>query len=777
MYQSVDIASLIAVFALNEEQMRRREKVGTYIHSFSALVYDRMYNHYLLKEPMYHSVLSSADVPRLIRMQSEYLSSLFIHPFDDRLLERTRQVGNIHIAIGLEPVHVSRGYNILSEIIISLSEVNTQIREDMAIILKMLHVSETVMLESYFERYSQHQDEMNRENEILNLFDKLYAALTIHKQTQKKVVNYFLSHDNNMASVAEPLSEHDCPFSALLDELSGKQALLEGFGIELQQIRTLHHAYHESLKQLNSAITQPEEQKNILLKKIAEQSDALYSILDKPLEEISATSYLGVHSGMAFLEACALSNHDSAGSRDADEIVDNMQEKLRTQLQKTVGWCIEELHIGFSEFPFGAQFDVSERILLKGKRIYIGVMIKAIPNKVFMVEIIKILLEIVRQNAYNKEREYALIQLVDQVERASQSKDMFLANMSHELRTPLNAIIGFSQILGMNPALPQNLKPYIDKIGIAGNNLLTLVNTILDFAKLEAGKLTFKPDITIISGVMRDVATIIEPMALKKSIRFHYPELISLGLYLDRQLIHQVLLNLLSNAVKFTPEGGEVSMSVDFDEEKRVYRFSICDTGIGIEAKDITTLFDPFTQVENPFQKTAKGTGLGLAITKRIIEDLHGGKLWVESEPGKGSCFYFTIPVSQTQNTVERYSSSTEDAKKMLIVEDAPEYQKMLLERLQDHYHLVMTNSVNRAKEMLESESFDFIVLDFFLVDGISSEVLQFMEHNRIAIPVIIISAEDDSKLIAHLPNTESVEGIFNKAHIQEICDYLTKRL
>ena len=152
MYQSVDIASLIAVFALNEEQMRRREKVGTYIHSFSALVYDRMYNHYLLKEPMYHSVLSSADVPRLIRMQSEYLSSLFIHPFDDRLLERTRQVGNIHIAIGLEPVHVSRGYNILSEIIISLSEVNTQIREDMAIILKMLHVSETVMLESYFER-------------------------------------------------------------------------------------------------------------------------------------------------------------------------------------------------------------------------------------------------------------------------------------------------------------------------------------------------------------------------------------------------------------------------------------------------------------------------------------------------------------------------------------------------------------------------------------------------------------------------------------------------
>jgi CheY-like chemotaxis protein len=234
---------------------------------------------------------------------------------------------------------------------------------------------------------------------------------------------------------------------------------------------------------------------------------------------------------------------------------------------------------------------------------------------------------------------------------------------------------------------------------------------------------------------------------------------------------------LLSNAIKFTPDGGDITMSVDFDEEKRVYRFGICDTGIGIEAKDIAILFDPFTQVESPFQKSSKGTGLGLAITKRIIEDLHGGHLWVDSTPGVGSCFYFTIPVSQTQNTIERYVSPNENAKRMLIVEDAPEYQRMLIDRLNEYYHLVVTNSVNKAKELLEGEGFDFIVLDFFLVDGISSEVLQFMERNRISIPVIIISAEDDSKLIAHLPDTESVEGIFNKTNIQEICNYLTQRL
>jgi len=777
MYKSVDISSLIAIFGLNEDQMAKREKVGTYIHSFSALVYDRMYNHYLLKDPVYQSILSSADVPRLVRMQSEYLSSLFIHPFDERLLDRTRQIGDIHIAIGLEAAHVSRGFNILNEIIVSLSEVNTQIREDMAIIFKMLHISETVMNESYFERYAKYQDELKKENEILNIFDKLYAALTIHKKNQKKVMSYHQSSRYEEETVPKFHTEESCPFSALMDELTDKQLLLEGFGINLESVRALHHDYHEAVEALISPTKKDDDDVKNIIQRLEESSSKLYAVIDKPLDEISATSYLGVHSGIAFLEACTQSIHDGAINRDNEEILEGVQEKLRSQLEQILGWCIEELYIGFHDFPKEIEFDIYEKIILKNKRMNVAVAIKPVPNKVFMVEIIKILLEIIRQNTHSREREYALIQLVDQVERASQSKDMFLANMSHELRTPLNAIIGFSQILGMNQTLPQNLKPYIDKIGIAGNNLLTLVNTILDFAKLEAGKLTFKPDIIIVSGLLRDVATIIEPMASKKSIHFHYSEMISLGLYLDRQLIQQVLLNLLSNAIKFTPEGGDVNMSVEFDEEKRVYRFGVCDTGIGIETKDIATLFDPFTQVENPFQKSSKGTGLGLAISKRIIEDLHGGTLWVESEPGKGSCFYFTIPVSQTQNTLERYVSSNEKAKRMLIVEDAPEYQKMLIDRLSAYYHLVLTNSVNKAKELLEEETFDFIVLDFFLVDGISSEVLQFMERNDIRIPVIIISAEDDSKLIAHLPDTESVEGIFNKAHIQEICDYLTNRI
>jgi signal transduction histidine kinase len=773
MHQPLTMSDILTTFALSPEQLEGRERVGGYIHSFSAMIAERLYLHYLMKDPAYQNLLSSSDVPRLVRMFSEYLSSLFIHPLDERMFERTRQIGDVHVTIGLQSVQLNRGFDILSEIIIDLSGVNTQIQRDLPIILKMVHISEVIMMESYKETFREHSEEMKKENELLNLFDKLFAALMTHKYNQKKVIRFY-----NEARLKEEmkdilLEEKECPFTQMLDELDERKSFAHSFGIDLDEIRKLHGQYHEKAAKLIE--TAPELREEVY-DEITAISEELYGAIDKPLNDISTTSFLGVHSGIEFLQACTntMSEREGHGERERGRLI---SERLENEIMKSLGWCVEAMYVGEDEPDRSITYDINHKILLKEDRINIAVKIKEIPNKIYMMEIVKILLEVVKQNLNNREREAALIQLVDQVERASQSKDMFLANMSHELRTPLNAIIGFSQILGMNSTLPENLKPYIDKIGIAGNNLLTLVNTILDFAKLEAGKLSFKPDVTIVSGLLRDVATIIEPMAMKKSIRFNYSEMISLGLYLDRQLIHQVLLNLLSNAIKFTPDGGEVTLSVEFDAENRVYRFGVCDSGIGIEAKDIATLFDPFTQVENPFQKSTKGTGLGLAISKRIIEDLHGGRLWVESELGKGSCFYFTIPVSQTQNTLERHSASNESAKRMLIVEDAIEYQKMLVDRLGEYYHLTLTNSVNKAKELLEEESFDFIVLDFFLVDGISSEVLQFMEHNHLHIPVIIISAEDDSKLIAHLPDTGSVEGIFNKVHIQEICNYLTGRI
>lgn len=770
MHKPTTAAELITLFGLDDAQLERREKVGAYIHSFGTLIAERMYNNYLLKDSLFRNYLSFSDTPRLIRMFGEYFSSLFIHPFDERLIERTQQIAEIHMAIGLEAIQVSRGFDILSEIIIDLAGVNAHVREDLAIILKMLRICESIMTQSYLDRFTKRKNDLNQENKVISLFDALYKALTIHKRSQQKLTHYW---ENPDSSLEEPFnSEEMCPFTHTLDNLEDEREFLMGFGINLDEVRMLHRDYHEKLETLLSLERSDGES---IYTQILEISKKLYKVLDNPLNDISATSYMGVHSGIEFLQACSHSIYEGNQSiYHPEELISGLRNKLYEQLETTLGWCIEGLYVGEGNISEDDQYDVIGKIVLYEKRINVGVAIKDVPNKTYMVEIIRILLEILRQNFQNREREHALIRLVDEAERSSSAKDMFLANMSHELRTPLNAIIGFSQIIMMNKALPENLSPYIQKIGIAGNNLLTLVNTILDFAKLEAGKLTFKPEITLVSTILRDISAIIEPMAQKKGITFTYPELISLGLYLDKTLIVQVLLNFLSNAVKFTPESGRIELSIDYNDVMREYQFCVRDDGIGIDSQHLSTLFDPFTQVENPYQKSTKGTGLGLAISKRIIEDLHGGKIWVESVVDEGSKFYFTIPVSAVQSTLERYPSPNPNAPKVLIVEDAVEYQQVLIERLNESFFLSVTNSVNKAKELIEKERFDFIILDFFLVDGISSEVLQFMGRNNIHTPVIIISAEDDSKLIAHFPDAQSVEGIFNKVHINEICNFLT---
>lgn len=771
MLNTTKTSILATIFTMNEEEMFRRKMVGSYIHSFSALIAERFYHYYMIKDPLYNNICSSIDSLLFIRKFSDYFNSLFILPFDDRLIVRTHEIAEIFIATGLKQILLIKAFNTLNEIIIDLSKVNNELYADLSIILKIIRISESIMYETYFEQLSGHQEELKKENLTLNLFDKLFTALMVHKKSQKKLTKVWANRaTHSLKEVARDFhNETTCPLNTLIEELATKQTHLESLGIDFIKMKALHHKYHQLLDQLLVSTRGSEN----IYDEIESISTELYALIDKPLSDITTTAFLGVHSGIEFLQSCS-----SVFTKNLikDTSPEEISERLYIQLTKALGWCIDELYVGINEIDFQTSMDVVGKIIIQYQQINIFVKIKQISNKDYMVEIIKILLEIMKQNVHNQEREHTLIQLVDRVERASKAKDMFLANMSHELRTPLNAIIGFSQIIRMNKSLPETLKPYIEKIGIAGNNLLTLVNTILDFAKLEAGKLNFKPEITLVSTMLRDVAIIIEPLAEKKSIIFEYPQILSLGLYLDRQLINQVLLNLLSNAIKFTPEHGIVKLVLDFDEEKKFYRFGVCDSGIGIESKDIQSLFDPFTQVENSFQKSAKGTGLGLAIAKKIVEDLHGGKLWVESEFGIGSCFYFTIPISQMQNTLERYLCDNTSAKKVLIVEDAFEYQKILIDRLDVDFHLTITNSVNKAKEILENESFDFIVLDFFLIDGISSELLQFMDQNQIYIPVIIISAEEDSQLISHLPDSETVEAIFNKINVNDICDYLTNQ-
>jgi signal transduction histidine kinase len=229
---------------------------------------------------------------------------------------------------------------------------------------------------------------------------------------------------------------------------------------------------------------------------------------------------------------------------------------------------------------------------------------------------------------------------------ASEHKSHFLANMSHELRTPLNAIIGFSQVLLQRLFGPINEKQeeYLEDILSSGHHLLSLINDVLDLSKIEAGQVQLEfATFSLREALERGVVMVREP-ATKHGVRLSLE--LAPGVDLvegDERRLRQVVFNLLSNAVKFTPEGGRIVVaSVRVDGEVQV---SVTDTGPGIFAEDQERIFEEFQQTDVGVQQR-EGTGLGLALSKRLVE-LHGGRIWVESERGRGSRFVFTLPVKE----------------------------------------------------------------------------------------------------------------------------------
>lgn len=246
-----------------------------------------------------------------------------------------------------------------------------------------------------------------------------------------------------------------------------------------------------------------------------------------------------------------------------------------------------------------------------------------------------------------------LMEAKEAAEAANRAKSEFLANMSHELRTPLNAIIGFSEILhsGMAGEVSDEQKDFIKDILDSGRHLLKLINDILDLSKIEADKIELELSEFDIAAFIRYSLILFKEKAMKSNIKLLDDVENEIGnIIADERKIKQALMNLISNAVKFTPDGGSVRVSARkgiggqrSGVTGNFIEISVADTGIGIRAEDIPKLFQKFTQLESALTKSYEGTGLGLALTKRLVE-LHGGKVFVESEPGKGSTFTIYLP-------------------------------------------------------------------------------------------------------------------------------------
>jgi len=372
-------------------------------------------------------------------------------------------------------------------------------------------------------------------------------------------------------------------------------------------------------------------------------------------------------------------------------------------------------------------------------------------------ELLKLLDE-VKEHA-KKEKELAVAAATaeaekEKAEETSRIKSGFLANMSHELRTPLNSIIGFSEILlektfgELNPKQTR----YVNNILTSGKHLLTLINDILDLSKVEAGKVELKIEEISLKDTLGECQTLVKSLASKKGILLDVKVEGISTVQADPVRLKQIMYNLLSNAIKFTPEGGRVDVEARLVD--KMVQISVKDTGIGIAKKDYEKVFEEFQQIDSSYSKKYAGTGLGLPLTRKLVE-LHGGKIWLESELGKGSTFTFTLPhqpkeIPVAEEILAPGREEKGEGPTILVVEDEKQARELLTVYLEEGGYYVAyavdgEEAIKKAKEIKPYA----ITLDIILPKKNGFEVLRELKSlpETQDIPVIIISMTDNKEL------------------------------
>ncbi|MEO8548697.1 MAG: response regulator, partial [Kofleriaceae bacterium] len=339
------------------------------------------------------------------------------------------------------------------------------------------------------------------------------------------------------------------------------------------------------------------------------------------------------------------------------------------------------------------------------------------------------------------------------IQEANRLKSEFLANMSHELRTPLNAIIGFSELLhdGQVPASSPEHKEFLGDILTSGRHLLQLINDVLDLAKVEAGKLDFRPEPVDLSKLVHEIVSITRTTAATK--RIHVDSKVDptlTGIVLDPGRFKQVAYNYLSNALKFTPEGGRVSVRCIPDQIDS-FRLEVEDTGVGVAPTDLGKLFVEFQQLEQSAAKKHQGTGLGLALTRRLVE-AQGGAVGVRSTVGQGSTFHAILPrkcamtptVSRTLTPRNRTGART-----ILIVEDDDRDRELIASTLAGvGFGFEIARTGKDALARCQERYFDAVTLDLLLPDMSGLDVLDTLRVGGWLrdTPVIVVTIVPDVK-------------------------------
>ena len=384
-----------------------------------------------------------------------------------------------------------------------------------------------------------------------------------------------------------------------------------------------------------------------------------------------------------------------------------------------------------------------------------------------------------------KEREYELKIAKSKAEEADKLKSAFLANMSHEIRTPMNAILGFSELITRESISPEKKRVYADYITSNGRLLLTLIDDIIELSKIEAGIYSIRRQPVLLDILFNELHqfAINEKKRQKQNILIARDISNSRGIthiLADGERLKQVLLNLLSNAIKFTSQGS-VTMGYRIPNNATI-EFFVSDTGIGIPKPLQEKIFERFRQADETAQRPYGGAGLGLAISKRLVE-LMGGRIWVESEPNKGSRFSFTLPLilPNIKSTSHISSKPPNDynkitGKTILIVEDNEANINYLSEVVTASGAKCLTAALgDEALEIVNREHIDVILLDIQLPDTNGLHLIKKIKEKRPHVPIIIQSAYTPNEHIDKAIAQGAYAYLAKPIKVNELLDLLSK--